>query len=398
MILANATLATMAGLSEYGLVKNAAIMIERGKIQWVGSLDQLPLRAHDPPVHDLAGRLVTPGLIDCHTHLVYAGSRANEFEMRLKGASYAQIAQAGGGITSTVLSTRVASEDELLKTALPRVDRLLAEGVTTIEIKSGYGLDIETELKMLRVARQIGRERAVRVRTSFLGAHAVSREFQDRADDYLNQVCLPALRSAVAENLVDAVDGFCEKIAFDPEQMAKVFQCAQGLGLPVKLHADQLSDLGGAELVARFQGLSADHIEYTSLAGVEAMSNAGTCAVLLPGAFYTLRETQLPPIDQMRKKHICMAVATDQNPGSSPLNSLLLAMNMACTLFRLTPEESLKGTTTHAAKALRLTGLGQIVPGFEADLAIWETDHPAELSYQIGGVPLHRRVFAGAFA
>jgi imidazolonepropionase len=391
MILTNVTLVTMSG--GYGLIENAALVVEDGRIVWLGPMAGLPPR--DLPVHDLGGRLVTPALIDCHTHLVFAGSRAQEFEMRLNGASYEDVARAGGGIVSTVRATRSASEDDLFTQALPRLDAMIAEGTGTVEIKSGYGLDLETELRMLRVARRLGRARKVAVRTTFLGAHAVPPEFAGRADDYLTDAALPALRAAHAEGLVDAVDAFCEGIAFSPAQVARVFDQAHALGLPVKLHAEQLSNLGGAALAARHGALSADHLEYLDEDGVRAMAVAGTVAVILPGAFYTLRETQSPPIALLRRHGVPMAVATDCNPGSSPMTSLTLAMNMACTLFRMTPQEVLLGTTAHAACALGLTDRGRIAAGQRADLAVWDATHPAELSYRIGATRLHSRIIGG---
>ena len=391
MILTNATLATMSG--GYGLIEDAGLVVEEGSIVWLGPMSRLPLR--DLPVHNLGGRLVTPALIDCHTHLVFAGNRAQEFELRLNGASYEDVARAGGGIVSTVRATRAASEDELFAQALHRLDAMLAEGTGTVEIKSGYGLDLETELRMLRVARRLGRARSVTVRTTFLGAHAVPPEYAGRADDYLSDAALPALRAAHAEGLVDAVDAFCEGIAFSPAQVARVFAEALALGLPVKLHAEQLSNLGGAALAARHGALSADHLEYLDEDGVRAMAAAGTVAVILPGAFYTLRETQSPPIALLRQHGVQMAVATDCNPGSSPMTSLTLAMNMACTLFRMTPQEALLGTTAHAARALGMTDRGRIAPGLRADLAVWDATHPAELSYRIGATRLHSRIIGG---
>ncbi|RKF16179.1 imidazolonepropionase [Roseovarius spongiae] len=389
--------ATMAGAdAPYGMIRDVAIAVADGRIAWVGAVDELPEPHRDLPRDSLGGRLVTPGLIDCHTHAVFGGDRAREFEMRLEGASYEEVARAGGGIVSTVRATRAASEDTLLKAALRRVDALIAEGVTMIEIKSGYGLDTDTELRMLRVARAIGEQRPIRVRTSFLGAHAVPAEYLGRADAYIDEVCIPALRAAHAEGLVDAVDGFCEGIAFSPAQIARVFDAAKDLGLPVKLHAEQLSNLGGAKLAASYGALSADHVEHLDAEGVRAMAGAGTVAVILPGAFYTLRETQAPPIDSFREQGVAMALATDLNPGSSPLNSLLLAMNMGCTLFRLTPEEALRGVTANAARALGLTDAGRIEQGQRADLAVWDIEHPAELAYRIGFNPLARRIFGGA--
>lgn len=379
----------------FGLVEDGAVAVSGERIVWCGRRADLPadFRAFEP--HDLGGRLVTPGLIDCHTHLVHGGDRAAEFEMRLEGASYEDIARAGGGILSTVKATRAASEAGLLASALDRADALIGEGATTLEIKSGYGLDRESELKMLRVARALGRARPVRVVTSFLGAHAVPPEFKGRADAYLDQIVAPTLDAAAAEGLVDAVDGFCEGIAFSPAQIERLFSHAGRLGLPVKLHAEQLSNLGGAALAARHGALSADHLEWLDEDGVSAMATAGTVAVLLPGAFYTLRETKLPPVDLLRRRRVAMAVATDCNPGSSPLTSLLTAMNMASTLFRLTPEEALAGVTRHAAKALGLADRGVIAPGLCADLAVWDAAHPRELAYRIGFNPLHQRIFGG---
>jgi imidazolonepropionase len=396
-ILSNATLATMLpDTSSYGLVKNGAVALRDGKIAWAGPEADLPARYADWPREDCGGRMITPALVDCHTHIVFGGNRAREFELRLEGASYEEVARAGGGIVSTVTATRSASEDDLVDDALPRVDALLAEGVTTLEIKSGYGLDVETELRMLRAARRIGRERPVRVRTSFLGAHAVPAEYKDRADAYIDEICLSALTKAAEEGLVDAVDGFCEGIAFSPAQIERVFMRAKELGLPVKLHAEQLSDLGGTALAARYGALSADHLEYLGADGIAAMAESGTVAVLLPGAFYTLRETQLPPVQALRDAGVPIAIATDCNPGSSPLTSLLLTLNMACTLFRMTPEEALAGATRIAAQALGLDDAGTIEAGKRADLAVWNVTEPAELAYRIGFNPLHKRIFAGA--
>ncbi|SRR6056297_3644102 len=392
MLLTNATIATFSASGPYGLISDGAVLIENGRIAWVGQGADAPA---SPVARDLEGRLVTPALIDCHTHLVHGGNRAREFEMRLQGASYQDIARAGGGIVSTVAATRKADHDELLADALRRVDALMAEGVGTVEIKSGYGLDLETELRMLRVARAIGRARPVRVVTSFLGAHAVPPEYKDRPDAYLDQVCLPALRAAHAEGLVDAVDGFCEGIAFSAPQMARVFDVAADLGLPVKLHAEQLSHGGGTALAARYGALSADHVEYATASDAIALARAGSVAVLLPGAFYTLGETQMPPVAAFRAHGVPMALATDANPGSSPMTSLLLAANMGCTLFRLTPEEALQGITANAAKALGLADAGRIAPGLRADLAVWDVEHPAELAYRIGFNPLFERWFDG---
>jgi imidazolonepropionase len=355
----------------------------------------LPVEYSDGTVHDLGGRLVTPALIDCHTHLVFGGNRAMEFEMRLNGASYEDVARAGGGIISTVKSTRDASEDALVADALPRLDALIAEGVCTIEIKSGYGLNLDVELRMLRAARRLADVRPVTIKTTYLGAHAVPPEYAGRGDDYITDVGIPTLRSAHAEGLVDAVDAFCEGIAFQPAQVARMFVVARELGLPVKIHAEQLSNLGGTAMAARYGAMSADHIEYLDEDGVKAMAKAGTTAVILPGAFYTLRETQMPPIDLLRKHNVAMAVATDANPGSSPMTSLLLAMNMASTLFCMTPQEALAGTTCNAARALGLSDRGTIAAGKRADLAVWNAAHPAELAYRIGFNPLHQRIFGG---
>lgn len=388
--------ATMDGSeAAYGLIADAAIAIDGGKIKWVGPEVDLPSDYSAWQENHLDGRLVTPGLIDCHTHIVHGGDRAAEFEMRLNGASYEEVARAGGGIVSTVKATRAATENELLKDALRRVDVLIAEGVTCIEIKSGYGLDVETELRMLRVARSIMTRRQIQVKATFLGAHAVPADYAGREDAYIDDVCIPALHAAHNEGLVDAVDGFCEGIAFQPDQMARVFDVARELGLPVKLHAEQLSNLDGAKLAASYGALSADHIEYLDEDGVVAMAKVGTVAVLLPGAFYTLRETQAPPITLLRKHGVAMALATDINPGSSPLNSLLLTLNMGCTLFRMTPEEVLRGVTQNAARALGLADSGTIAVGMRADLAVWDIKNPAELAYRIGYNPLHSRIFGG---
>jgi imidazolonepropionase len=391
------TAATMVeGGAPYGLIDDALIAVVDGEIIWIGPREAAPREIRALPIHKQEGRLVTPGLIDCHTHIVHGGNRAREFEMRLEGASYEAIARAGGGILSTVTATRAADEDALVDTALPRLDTLIAEGVTTIEIKSGYGLDIDTELTMLRAARRLAGKRDIGVVTSFLGAHAIPPKYKDRSDDYIDEVCLPALDAAAAEGLADAVDGFCEGIAFLPDQIARVFDRAEELDLPVKLHAEQLSNLGGAALAASYGALSADHIEYLDDDGVQAMAEAGTVAVLLPGAFYTLRETQQPPVAALRVAGVPMAVATDCNPGSSPLTSLLLTLNMACTLFRLTPEEALAGATRVAAQALGLDDRGVLAEGMRADIAIWDIEHPAELAYRVGFNPLHHRIFGGS--
>lgn len=391
MILTNATVATMTGAAPYGLIHDAAVVVAGERIAWVGPMADAP----DGEPHDMGGRLITPGLIDCHTHVVHGGNRAAEFEMRLNGASYEQVARAGGGIMSTVTATRSATQAELLASALTRVDAMIAEGIAVIEVKSGYGLDHETELRMLRVARQIAEKRPIRVLTTFLGAHAVPIGMN--ADSYIDDVCIPTLRSAHAAGLVDAVDGFAEGIAFDLKQMARVFDVARELGLPVKLHAEQLSRIGGAAFAADRDALSADHLEYATDADAVAMAKAGTVAVILPGAYYTLRETQMPPIAAFRAHNVPMALATDCNPGSSPITSLLLTMNMGCTLFRMTPEEALAGVTTQAARALGLTDCGAVAPGMRADLTVWDVDHPAELAYRIGFNPLYSRMFKGAF-
>jgi imidazolonepropionase len=386
----NAKVATLRG-GGYAALVPGAVAAQGGRIAWVGPVTDLPGRpdALAREVHDLGGRWITPGLIDCHTHLVYAGSRAHEFEQRLQGATYEEIARAGGGIASTVAATRAASEDELADASSRRLGRLLEEGVTTIEIKSGYGLRTDAELKQLRVARRLAALVPVTVRTTLLGAHAVPPEYKGRADDYVDLVCDEMLPAVAKAGLADAVDAFCEGIGFSPAQTARVFERAGAVGLPVKLHADQLSELGGAALAARFGALSADHLEYTNEAGVRAMAAAGTVAVLLPGAFYFLRETRLPPVQSLRDHRVPIAVSTDCNPGSSPLTSILLTLNLACTLFRLTPEEALAGVTRHAARALGMAGThGTIEVGKACDLAIWDVGEPAELAYAMGANPL----------
>ena len=395
MLLTNAKLATLQNNDEFGIIDDGVIVLDGAHIAWVGGAIELPDTYRDQETRDLGGRLVTPALIDCHTHVVFGGNRAVEFELRLNGASYQEVAQAGGGIVSTVTATRAASEDELLTDALIRIDAMIAEGVTFIEVKSGYGLDRETELKMLRVARRIAKVRPIEVKTSFLGAHAVPAEYAGRADAYIEDVCIPTLRVAHTEGLVDAVDGFCEGIAFDTKQIARIFTVAKELGLPVKLHAEQLSNIGGTQLAAQYGALSADHVEYATDADAKALATAGTVAVVLPGAYYTLRETQAPPIQAFRNHGVPMALATDCNPGSSPLTSALLTMNMACTLFRMTPLEALLGMTVHAAKALGELNRGRITATAPADLCVWDVEHPAELSYRIGFNPLHSRIFKG---
>jgi len=394
-LLLDCRLATLAGDGiAFGLIDDAALGWKDGRIVFAAPMSALPGRpdALAREVRSARGALVTPGLIDCHTHLVFAGDRAAEFDLRLNGASYADIAKAGGGIVSTVTKTRAASEDELLAQSLPRAQALLADGVTTLEIKSGYGLDLDNEMKMLRVARRIGEALGISVRTTFLGAHAVPPEFSGRQSDYVDEVCIHMLPQIAHSGLADAVDAFCENIAFTPSETRRVFETARAHGLPVKLHADQLSDSGGAALAAEFGALSADHLEYTNEAGITALAAAGSVAVLLPGAFYTLRESTLPPIEAFRRHGVALAVASDLNPGTSPLLSLRQAMNMACTLFRMTPEEALRGTTVHAARALGLSDRGTLAPGQRADFVIWDAAHPAELCYWIGGA-LARQVF-----
>lgn len=385
-LLVNARLVTLAGDAGYGVIEDGALGWHDRMLVFVGHRTDLPAppaSLADEPV-DAQGEWITPGLIDCHTHVVFGGDRAGEFEQRLQGASYEDIARSGGGIVSTVRATRAAGEDDLFAQSLPRARALRDDGVTTLEIKSGYGLDFDNERKMLRVARRIGDALGIRVRTTYLGAHALPPEFAGRADDYIDAVCrwLPALH---AEGLVDAVDAFCERIGFTATQTQRVFEAARALGIPVKLHADQLSDGGGAALVAGFAGLSADHVEYTSEAGVAALKQAGSVAVLLPGAFHVLRETKLPPLDAFRVHGVPMAVATDCNPGTSPLQSLRLAMSLACTHFRLTPEEALRGATVHAARALGLEDRGRLVVGQRADFVRWRIGQPAQLAYWLGG-------------
>ncbi|MEZ5754795.1 MAG: imidazolonepropionase [Paracoccaceae bacterium] len=389
ILLTGITAATMRG--GYGLIPDAALLIEGESIAWIGPRAEAPKAQN----FDCQGKLLTPGLIDAHTHLVFAGNRAAEFELRLQGASYAEIARAGGGILSTVSATRAATEDALIAQSLPRLDAMIAQGATTVEIKSGYGLTVEDELKMLRAARRLGQMRPVTITTTHLAAHAIPPEYKENPDAYIEGVAIPSLRAAHAEGLIDAVDAFCEGIAFTPAQVDRLFTAARALGLRVKLHAEQLSDLGGAELAARHAALSADHLEYLSPAGVAAMARAGTVATILPGAYYTLRDTQPPPIAALRAAGVPMAVATDCNPGSSPMTSLPLAMNMACTLFRMTPEEALLGTTAHAARALGLADRGTLAPGQRADLCLWNAQHPAELSYRIGAEALHRSIIGG---
>jgi imidazolonepropionase len=390
----HARLATMAGDAPWGWIDDGALVVDDDRVRWTGPDAELPAGFGDAGEHDLGGAAVTPGLVDCHTHLVYAGQRAREFELRLQGASYEQIARAGGGIASTVAATRAAGEGALFTLALARAQALLAEGVTTLEVKSGYGLSLEHEARCLRVARRLGRETPLTVRTTCLAAHALPPEYAGRPDAYVDAVCewLPALH---AEGLVDAVDAFCEGIGFTPAQTQRVFDVARRLGLPVKLHAEQLSDSGGAELAARYRALSCDHLEHLNAAGVRAMGAAGTVAVLLPGAYYFLRDTKLPPVDALREARVPIAVATDHNPGTSPTLSLLLMLNMACTLFRLTPEEALRGATANAARALGLADShGTLEAGKRADFVVWDVEHPNELAYWFGRNPC-RRVIAG---
>ncbi len=392
----NANLTTLAGRSSWGWIDQGALLTQGENIFWVGAeadlpIDQAPFITH---THDLGGALVTPGLIDCHTHLVYGGQRAAEFELRLQGASYEEIARAGGGIRSTVAATRAATDAQLLASARQRALCLMREGVTTLEIKSGYGLSLEQEARCLAVARALGHSLPLSVRTTYLGAHALPLEFEGRSDDYVDAVCdwMPQLH---AQGLIDAVDAFCENIGFTPAQTRRVFETARQLGLPVKLHAEQLSDQGGAALAAEFGALSCDHLEYLSAGGISAMAASGTVAVLLPGAYYFLRDTHLPPVAAIRAADIPMAIASDHNPGSSPGLSLLLMLNMACTLFRLTPEEALRGVTVHAARALGLKDRGQLVAGQRADFCVWDVTHPNELAYWFGRNPC-KRVVVGA--
>jgi imidazolonepropionase len=390
----NVQLATM--VDGYGEIPDAAIAVKGGKIVWLGAMRDLPSDYKASRIHDGQGCWLTPGLIDCHTHMVYAGNRSNEFEARLNGVAYEDIAKQGGGIVSTVKATRAATESELMQASLPRVLSSLREGITTIEMKSGYGLDLASEEKIMRVARQIGRDLPVRVINTFLGAHALPPEFSGRADDFITEVCEHMLPDLVGKGLVDAVDVFCEKIGFTPAQTEKVFQAAHQHGLPVKLHAEQLSDQGGAALTAKYQGLSADHLEYLSAEGIAAMKENDTVAVLLPGAFYFLRETKYPPIALLREAGVKMALASDCNPGTSPMTSLLLTMNMACTLFRLTPLEALTAVTKNAAHALGLQNdIGTLRVGKAADFALWRIERPADLSYMIGMNPCISSVFAG---
>lgn len=394
----NAHLATMTTSGPYGMIENGALAVSGQKITWIGDRHAIPaaLESHAAEVYDAEGGWITPGLIDCHTHLIYGGSRAREFELRLQGATYEEIARQGGGIRSTVAATREADEQSLFKSSATRLAALLQEGVTTVEIKSGYGLDLETELRMLRVARRLGESYPVTVVPTFLGAHALPPEYEGQSDRYVDFVCNKVMPQVAAQQLAVAVDAFCESIGFTPEQTERVFRTAKKMGLAVKLHAEQLSDLQGAALAARNGALSADHLEYVSEAGVKAMADSGTVAVLLPGAFYFLRETRVPPVDLLRRYEVPMALSTDCNPGSSPVVSLLLMLNMACTLFRLTPEEALAGITRNGALALGLQNTtGTLEKGKDADFVIWDIPEPAELAYRIGSNPLRHVVRKG---
>ncbi len=396
VLVTGARLATMTGGTPYGAIDDGAVGIVGDRIAWLGRRTDLPRDARASRILPAAGRWLTPGLVDCHNHLVYAGNRAAEFEARLGGASYADIARAGGGIKATVAATRAASADALAAASAPRLAALAAEGVTTVELKSGYGLDTATECKLLDVARRVAARQGIAVRTTLLAAHALPPEFAGRQGDYVDLVCRETIPAVARAGLADAVDAFCESIGFTPDETRRVFAAARAHGLAVKLHADQLSDTGGAALAAEFGALSADHLEYASDAGIAAMAEAGTVAVLLPGAFYALSERQLPPVAAMRARGVPMAVATDCNPGTSPVTSLLLMLNMACTLFGLTPEEALAGATRHAARALGLTDRGTLAVGQRADCVLWDIATPAELAYRIGGNPCAGIVRAGA--
>ena len=393
----HANLATMTG-GTYNRIEDGALAVTDDHIAWVGKTARVPadLTKHVNTIHDVEGKWITPGLIDCHTHLVYGGNRAGEFEQRLQGFSYEEIARRGGGIQSTVAATRAADEDGLYARSRQRVLSLLREGVTTVEIKSGYGLDLDTEMRMLRVARRLGDTLPVTVMPTYLGAHALPPEFHGRSDDYIEFICRKVLPRVADQGLAMAVDAFCETIGFSVPQVRRVFETAEALHLPVKLHAEQLSDMGGAELAAAFGALSADHLEYLSKIGGRALADAGTVAVLLPGAFYFLGETRKPPIDRLRRYHVPMAVATDANPGSSPVGSLLAMLNMACVLFRLTPEEALAGVTCHAARALGIHDrTGSLVPGKDADFVIWAIEDLAELAYSLGFNPCRQVIRKG---
>lgn len=390
----NARLATMDAAAPWGWIAHGALVVEGGHLAWVGAHDALPAGLRADAEHDLGGALVTPGLVDAHTHLVYGGDRAAEFELRLQGASYEEIARAGGGIRSTVEATRTAGDDELYDSAAARARALMREGVTTLEIKSGYGLAEAHEARCLGVARRLGRELPLAVRTTSLAAHALPPEYEGRADAYIDAAC-GWLAGQQRAGLVDAVDAFCDTIGFTPAQTERIFRAATALGLPVKLHAEQLSNQEGAALAARFGALSCDHLEHLSAAGIEAMRAAGTVAVLLPGAYYYLRETKLPPVAALRAAGVPIAIATDHNPGSSPALSLVLMLNMACTLFRLTPEEAWRGVTVHAARALGLADRGVLAAGRRADFVVWDAQHPREIAYRFGHNPCRRVVFGG---
>jgi len=395
-LIRNATLVPMTdSQDDFYIINNGAIAIDGDLIVWSGFEKDIPKEYKNYNEYNAKGKLVTPGLIDCHTHLVFGGNRSHEFNMRLNGKSYQEIAKAGGGIASTMKATRQASFDDLLSSAIVRLDDMIANGVTTVEVKSGYGLDVETECMMLRVARKLEALRPIRIKTSFLGSHGIAPEYKSNPDNYIKDVCLPALIKANEEGLVDAVDGFCETVALNVGQLTEVFNLAQKLNLPIKLHAEQLSHSGGVNLATSYGAISIDHLEYANEEDAKLMSNSGSVAVILPGAFYTLNETQKPPIELFRKYKVPMAIATDCNPGSSPLTSILLTMNMASTLFKITPLEALSGVTKHAAKALSLKNLGMIQPGMIADLAIWNLEHPSEFSYRIGFNALNKRIFGG---
>ncbi len=399
-VYSNCQIATMErDKNPYGLIPDAALAVTDGMIEWIGKQDAVPSPYDRYERVDLTGMTVTPGLIDCHTHIVFGGDRVHEFELRLQGTDYQHIAKEGGGILSTMHATRAASEDELVQSSLPRLDALLAEGVCMVEVKSGYGLRVQDELKMMRVARRLAAMRPVRIVTSWLAAHAVPPEYDRRGDAFIEEVVLAGLHQAHAEGIVDAVDGFCDPIAFSPAQVTRIFEVAKSLDLPVRLHTEQFANLGGAQMAARYGALSVDHLEYLDREGIRALSESGTVAVLLPGAYYTLRQSQAPPVQALRDANVPMAVATDGNPGSSPLFSILTAMNMACTLLRLTPEEALAGTTVEAARVLGLQDhYGTLSVGKRADLAVWDIRHPAELAYRIGFNPLKMRVNGGAHA
>ena len=397
-VIVNVALATMDADASFGMTRDGALALRDGRIAWAGRHADRPSALRARTELDGGGRCLTPGLIDCHSHLVYAGNRSREFEQRLSGATYEDIARAGGGILATVRATRAASEEALAQASEPRFAQLMAEGVTTLEIKSGYGLDLDTELKMLRVARRLGAKHGIEVRTTLLAAHALPLEYAGRADDYVALICDEIIPAAARQGLADAVDAYCERIAFSPAQVRRVFDAARRHGLPVKLHADQLSDCGGATLAAESGALSAEHLEHASAEGVAALARAGTVAVLLPGAYYFLRERKPPPVEALRAAGVPIALATDCNPGTSPITSLLLILNMACTLFALTPAEALAGVTRHAARALGLGDRGRLAAGQRADLALWDVEAPVELAYAVGANPLAGLVRGGRVA